>query len=92
MSFLHLSLLLAEDVEHTPNLGDSMWEKESYLGDEVVLEFNVTVHCVKQIGWDEVSLSLELMQDSLCIRHALFLYARTAVSANCIINHFRDFI
>lgn len=64
---------------------------QSYLWDEVVSEFNVTGHRMGQVGGDQVNVSLDLVDHSICVGHvALVLHAGALVSANDMVNLFLD--
>ena len=70
----------------------SLQEKQFYLGDEVISEFNVTGHRVGQIGGDEVNISLDLVHHSIHVWHmASVLHAGAPMSADHTVNLFLDF-
>ena len=67
-------------------------EKQAYLGDEVTSESNITGSCMGHIVGDEVNVSLNLMQHSISVGHAMpVLHAGAPVSANHTVDLCLDF-
>ena len=64
---------------------------QCYLGNEVVSEFNITVHSMGYARGSQVNVSLDLMHHSIHVGHAgPVLHAGAPVSANHTVDLFLD--
>ena len=65
--------------------------KQSYLGDEVISEFNVTGHDMGQTAGDQINVSLDPMDHNIHEGHvAPVLHAGALMSAKHVVNLFLD--